>query len=113
VRNTEEQRIIANFKGSLIQTVELLLRGMHKGRDGREGLDEHRSQRVAAAPCMETVIEEIQEALETACGSSFRIRNISQKAKAHKSVPFWTQYFTILRIKINGKRRKFQLTNCI
>jgi len=53
---------------------------MNKNRGGIEGLDEHLSQKVAAAPCMETVIEEFQEALETACRISFRIREISQKA---------------------------------
>jgi len=60
-------------------------------------LDEHLSQRVATAPRMETVIEEIQKALETACRSSFRIWNISQKAISHKSVPWWTKILTILR----------------
>jgi len=83
---------------------------MNKERGGIEGLDEHLSQRVAAAPCMETVIEELQEALETACRISFRIRNISQKATLHKSVPWWTQNLTILRKKINEQRWKFQRT---
>jgi len=53
---------------------------MNKERRGIVGLDEHLSQNLAAAPCMEAVIEEFQEALETACRISFRIRNISRKA---------------------------------
>jgi len=102
VRYRVEQRDIAKFQGSLIQIMEQLLSGMNKERDGTEVLDEHLSQTVAAAACMETVIEELQEALETACRSSFRIRNISQKATSHKSVPWWTQNLTILRKKVNA-----------
>jgi len=68
---------------------------MNKERDGIEGLDEHLSQKVAAALCMETVTEEFQEALETACRTSFRIRNKSQKATSNKSVPCWTQNLII------------------
>jgi len=83
---------------------------MNKERDGKERLDEHLSHRVGAARCMETVIEELQEALETACRSSFRIRNISQKATSRKSVPWLTQNLTILRKKVNAQRRKFQRT---
>jgi hypothetical protein len=52
-----EQRDIVKFQGSLIQIMEQLLSGMNKER-GVEELDEHLSQRVVAAPCMETVIEE-------------------------------------------------------
>jgi len=59
---------------------------------------------------METVTEEIQGVLETACRSSFRIRNIIQKATSHKSVPWWTQNLTILREKVNTQRRKFERT---
>jgi len=77
--------------------MEKHLSEMNKEREGIEGLDEHLSQRVATAPGMETVIEEIQKALETACRSSFRIWNISQKAISHKSVPWWTKILTILR----------------
>ena len=80
---------------------------MNKERGGIEGQDEHLSQKVSAAPCMETVIEGFQEALETACRISFRIRNISQKAPLNKSVPWWTQILTILRKKLNAQRRKF------
>jgi len=90
--------------------MEQLLSGMNKERGGVEGLDEHLSQRVAAAPCMETVIEEFKEALETACRSSFRIRNTTQKATSHKSVPWWTPNLTIMRKKVNAQRRKYQRT---
>jgi len=104
-----EQRDIAKFQGSPIQNTDQLLSGMNKERDSIEGLDEHLSKRVAAAPCMETLIEEIQEALETACRSPFKIWNISQKATSHKC-PWWTQNLTILREKLNAQRRKFQRT---
>jgi len=79
--------------------MEQLLIGMNKERGGIERLDGQLSERVAAAPCMKTVIEELQEVLETACRTSFRIRNISQKATSHKSVHWWTQNLTILRKK--------------
>jgi len=78
-----EQRDIAKFQRSLIQIMEQLQIVMNKEIGGIEGQDEHLSQKVAAAPCMETVIEEFQEALETACSTSFRIRNISQKATSN------------------------------
>jgi hypothetical protein len=104
-----EQRDIVKFQGSLIQIMEQLLSGMNNERKV-EGLDEHLSQRVAAAPCMKTVTEEFQEALEAACRSSFRIRNTTQKATSHKSVPWWTQNLTILREKVNAQRRKYQRT---
>jgi len=97
VRYIVEERDIGKFQGSLIQIMEQLLIGMNKERGGIEGLDKHLSQRVAAAPCMETVIGELQEALEIACRTSFKIWNISQKATSHKSVPWWTQNLTILR----------------
>jgi len=84
--------------------------GMNKERDGIEGQDEHLSQKVAGSQCMERLIEEIQEALETACRISFRIRNISQKATSNKSVPCWIQKLTILRKNLNSQRRKFQRT---
>jgi hypothetical protein len=90
--------------------MEQLLSRSNKERERIEELDEHLSQRVAEATCMETVIEELQAALETACRNSFRIRNISQKAISHKSVPWWTQNLTILRKKVNAQRRKFQRT---
>jgi len=79
VRYRVEQRDIAKFQRSPIQIMEQLQIGMNKERGGIEGLDKHLSQQVAAAPCMETVIEEFQEDLETACRISFRIRNISEK----------------------------------
>jgi len=58
VRYRVEQRDIAKFQRSLIQIMEQRQIGMNKERCGIEGLDEHLSQKVAAAPCMETVIEE-------------------------------------------------------
>jgi len=71
--------------------MEQLQIGMNKERGGREGLDERLSQRVEAAPCMETVIEIFQGALQTACRISFRIRNISQKSTSKKSVSWLTK----------------------
>jgi len=52
--------------------------------------------------------EKSQEALESACRTSFRIRNISQKATPNNSVPWWKQNLTILREKVNAQRRKCQ-----
>jgi hypothetical protein len=90
--------------------MEQLLSGSNEERGRIEELDEHLSQRAAEATCMETVIEKLQEALETACRNSFRIRNIPQKAISHKSVPWWTQSLTILRKRVNTQRRKFKRT---
>jgi len=86
-----EQTGIAKYQGNLIQMLEQLLSGMNNEIERIEGLDEQLSQRVAAAPSTETVIEELQEALQTACRTSFRIRNTAHKAISHKSVPWWTQ----------------------
>jgi len=91
VRYRMEQRDIVKFQRSLIEIMDKRQIGMNKERGGIEGLDEHLSQKVAAAPCLEIVIEEFQEDLETACRISFRIRNISQKATSNKSVPWWIQ----------------------
>jgi ribonuclease HI len=110
VRYRVEQKDIAKFQENLVQTMGQLLSGSSKERGGIEELDEHLSQRVAVAECMETVIEELQEALEIACRNSFKRRNISQRATSHKSVPWWTQNLTILRKKVNAQRRKFQRT---
>jgi len=82
-----EQRDIAKFQGSLIQIIETLLSGMNKERDGLKGLDDQFSKRLAAAPGIATVIELLQEALETSCRSPFRISNRSQKATSHISAP--------------------------
>jgi len=83
---------------------------MNKEKSGIEGLDEHLSQKVAASHCMDRVIEEIQEALQTACRISYRIRKISKKETYNKSVPWWIQRLTSLRKKVNSQRRKFQRT---
>jgi len=105
VRYRVEERDIAKFQGCLIEHMEQLQNGMHKERVGREGLDEHLSQKVAAATCMEAVIGGFQEALETDCRFSFRMRIISHKVISKKSVPCWTQNLTILREKVNAQRR--------
>ena len=59
---------------------------------------------------MEAEVEELHDALDSACTSSFRPIRSTKKALPHKSVPWWTQRLTILRKKINAQRRRYQRT---
>jgi hypothetical protein len=58
---------------------------------------------------MEVVVEELHDALESACKSSFRLLR-TNKALPHKPVPWWTERLTILRKKVNAQRRRYQRT---
>jgi hypothetical protein len=59
---------------------------------------------------MEAEVEELHEALYSACRSSFRPIRSTKKALQHKPVSWWTQRLTILRKKVNAQRRSYQRT---
>jgi hypothetical protein len=93
------QRDTVKFRESVIQIMEQLLTGINTAEVGVEKLDEALCQRVQSAPNIEEIAEELHEALDKACKSSFRLSrptSTTKKAVQHKSVP-WTQNLTILR----------------
>jgi hypothetical protein len=75
-----------------------------------EKLDVTLSQRVATSPNMGAEVEELHDALDSACRSSFRPVRSTKKALPHKSVPWWTQRLTILMKKVTAQRRRYQRT---
>jgi hypothetical protein len=100
------------FQENLIQIMEQTLKGIITDEDGVEKLDEALCQRVQSAPHMEEIVEELHEALDKFCKSSFKLTRPTRKIKKavqHKSVPWWTQKLTILRKKVNAHWR-FQRT---
>ena len=75
-----------------------------------EELDEDLSQSVRTAQNTEEIIEEFQEALDIAFKSSYRPIRTIEKEPHHKTLPWWAQRLTILRKKVNAKRRSYQRT---
>jgi hypothetical protein len=103
VRYKVTQRDIEKFQGNLIQIMERHLCGTSNVVGEAEELDGTLCLRVATAPNMEVVVEEIRDVLESACRSSLRLLRTTKKALPHKSVPWWTERLTILRKKLNAQ----------
>ena len=59
---------------------------------------------------MEVVVEELHDALESACRSCLRLLRTTKKLLPRKSVPWRTETHTVLREKVNAQRRRYQLT---
>jgi len=80
---------------------------------GVEKLDEALSNRIQSTTKIEEIVEELQDALEKACKTSFRQTgktNKDKKPEQYKSVPWWTHNLTMLRKKVNAHRRRYQRT---
>jgi len=90
VRYRVMQRGITKFQGSFIQIMEQHSRRTSNVAGGVEKLDETLSQRVATSPNMEAEVEELHDALDSACRSSFRPVRSTKKALPQKSVSWWT-----------------------
>ena len=88
-------RGIAKFQGSFIQIMEQHLRGTSNVAGEVEKLDETLSQKVDTSPNMEAEVEELRDALDSACRPSFRPTRSTKKALPHKSVPWWTKTYNI------------------
>ena len=95
---------------NLLQLIEQRFCGSNSEVGETEELDETLRLRVAKAPNMETIVEELHDILASAWSSSFKILRTTKKASTHKSVPWWTEGLTILRKKVNAQRRKYQRT---
>jgi hypothetical protein len=84
VRYKVTQRDIEKFQGNVIQIIEQHLCGTSNTVGGAEELDGTLCRRVATAPNMEVVVEELHNILESACRSSFRLLRTTKKALPHK-----------------------------
>jgi len=107
------QRGTEKFQRIFIQIMKQLLHGPNTVEAGVEELDKALCQRVRSAPNTEEIVEELPEALDKACKSSFRPTRTTmttKKGTQHKSVPWWTQRLTILRKKVNDQRWRYQRT---
>ena len=62
----------------------------NNGDGESQELDRTLCRRVATAPSMEEVVEELHDALESACRSSFKLLGTTKKPPSYKSVPWWT-----------------------
>jgi len=69
-----------------------------------EELGETLRLRVAKAPNMETIVEELHNVLASVWSSSFKILQTTKKASTHKSIPWWTEGLRILRKLLNVQR---------
>jgi hypothetical protein len=98
------------FQVNLLQLMKQRFCGSNSVVGETEELDETLRLRVAKAPNMETIVEELHDVLASACSSSFKILRTTKKASNHKSVPWWTEGLTILRKKVNAQRRQYQRT---
>jgi hypothetical protein len=59
---------------------------------------------------MEKRIVKFTEAIRLVCDKSFPKQRTTKKAKAHKTVPWWTQKLTVIRKKTNAQCRLYQRT---
>jgi len=96
------------FQVNLLQLMEQQFCGSNSEVGEIEELGETLCLRVAKAPNMETIVEELHDVLASACSSSFKILRTTKKASMHKSVPWWMEGLTILRKKVNAQRRQYQ-----
>jgi len=110
VRYKVTQRDIEKFQSNLTQIMEQQFCGTNNEVGGAEELDETLCLRVAKAPNMETVVEELHGILELACRSSFRILRTTKKTLPQKSIPWWTEGLTILKKRVNAQRCRYQWT---
>jgi len=109
VRYTVTKKDSEKFQVNLLQLMEQRFCGSNSEVGETEELDETLRLRVAKAPNMETIVEELHDVLASACSSSFKILR-TKKASTHKSVPWWTEGLTVLRKKVNVQRRQYQRT---
>ena len=59
---------------------------------------------------LERFVETFTEALQSACRKTFKTISTENKIKNKKSVPWWTDIFTIIRKRIKALRRLYQRT---
>jgi hypothetical protein len=102
VRYKATQRDIGKFQEKFCLIMEQKMSRANNGDGEAEKLDRTLSQRVATAPSMEEVVEELHDALESACRSSFKLLG-TKKTPSYKSVTWWTDVLTILRKKVNAQ----------
>jgi hypothetical protein len=75
-----------------------------------EELDKTLSTRAHLENDVEKLIEEFYEVLRGACNESFRSQRATNRAKANRSVPWWTKELTTMRKRLNALRRRYQRT---
>jgi alkylated DNA nucleotide flippase Atl1 len=110
VRYKAMQRDIGKFQEKFCLIMEQKMsRANNRGGEAEE-LDRTLCRRVATAPSMEEVVEELHDALESACRSSIKLLGTTKKTPSYKSVPWWTDIRTIMRKKVNAQRQKYQQT---
>lgn len=75
-----------------------------------EEVDEELSRLVAEGTDVETLVDEYEEILNTACRKVFKTYKSSQRNNGRKSLPWWTHDLTIRRKNTNALRRRYQRT---
>jgi len=101
------QRDTSKFLERFISIMEREVTGISTKEVGVEKLDETLSNRIQSTK-IEEIVEELQDALEKACKTSFRQTgntNKDKKLEQYKSVPWWTHNLTLLRKKVNAHMR--------
>ena len=56
---------------------------------------------------MEDIVSKFSDALTAACDKSFTKARRFMKTHKHKTVPWWTEYLTITRKRVNAFRRRY------
>jgi hypothetical protein len=79
---------MVKFQERVIQTTEQIAQETGTVANGKNTIDETLYHRVTTAPNIEAAVDELQEALDYACRSSFRQMGPTGKVRRHKSVPW-------------------------
>ena len=75
-----------------------------------EELDRNLAALTSETPDLDWLIATFTEAIQSACGKTFKILNSDRKSIKNKSVPWWTDCLTIARKRVNALRRRYQRT---
>jgi hypothetical protein len=79
------------------------------GQEDSANLDRVLALQVKDENNIERAVDLFQEAVISSCNKSFKKRRVT-KTTMHKSVPWWTEEFTLMRKRTNAVRRRYQRT---
>jgi len=77
---------------------------------GTEEVDNAISTAIATSKNLEYYTDLLEETITTACRKTFPLPAANKKNNNHKSVPWWKPELTVLRKRVNAKRRLYQRT---
>jgi hypothetical protein len=100
---------IQKFQANLIRLTEQKFFENPNAVEAEE-LDKILCIRATQEQDVEKMVDEFHEVLEEACRSSFLTSRVMKSKSARRTIPWWSDELTIMRIQLNALRRKFQRT---